>query len=196
MTRFPGVGPATKTFDGPHRETTFLIGSHSLATTSIGRLLSHFSLNICSSSTFRHDTLATVGMSDITSSADPLQFLVDLLKSVTGTSTDGPDTQLSDTTKAKSLAEFLDALQKKDEESKNNTGSVRKNVIVDPRDVDNLRMNGCKCPFCPKVLTDEKTMRCHINTHLVYDKRPYRCETCGRAYCYPEHLARHIKLKH
>jgi len=52
------------------------------------------------------------------------------------------------------------------------------------------------CGECGKKYANARMLDFHKNTHLKYAERPYGCETCGRRYAYPSHLARHRRRKH
>jgi hypothetical protein len=52
------------------------------------------------------------------------------------------------------------------------------------------------CGDCGRSCANSRMLRYHKTTHLNYNERPYGCETCGRRYAYPSHLARHRRQKH
>ena len=52
------------------------------------------------------------------------------------------------------------------------------------------------CGECGKSCANARMLGFHKAIHLNYDERPYGCETCGRRYAYPSHLARHRRQKH
>jgi hypothetical protein len=52
------------------------------------------------------------------------------------------------------------------------------------------------CRECGKTYANARMLGFHKAVHLKYDERSYGCETCGRRYAYPSHLARHRRQKH
>jgi hypothetical protein len=51
------------------------------------------------------------------------------------------------------------------------------------------------CPSCGKKVT-ARFLREHMNTHLMYASRPYRCAICHRCYAYKSDLSHHMRYKH
>lgn len=57
---------------------------------------------------------------------------------------------------------------------------------------------GCErvvCPTCNKMVT-LKNLPSHLDTHLMYDKRPYHCELCKAYFAYKRNYDQHMRTQH
>ena len=51
------------------------------------------------------------------------------------------------------------------------------------------------CPTCDKTVT-ARNLREHMNMHLMYPRRPHRCEICEVFFAYKRDFERHMRRKH
>lgn len=51
------------------------------------------------------------------------------------------------------------------------------------------------CPTCGKMLT-MRYLPAHMNTHLMYNSRPFPCEFCEKCYAHKKNFDRHMRDKH
>jgi uncharacterized Zn-finger protein len=69
-------------------------------------------------------------------------------------------------------------------------------TLSEGNDASNKGKTRPNCDDCGRSCSNNRMLRYHKATHLNYNERPYGCETCGRRYAYPSHLARHRRQKH
>ena len=49
-----------------------------------------------------------------------------------------------------------------------------------------------KCETCGKAFAISGNLTTHIRTHT--EEKPYKCETCGKEFAQPDHLTKHMKI--
>lgn len=57
-------------------------------------------------------------------------------------------------------------------------------------------MNARRCVCCGKFFSQKRVLKCHMETHLPEDQRPFKCSICSKGFTTGYKLKSHARGAH